>query len=106
MKLLPYFTALMKFINPTPEVSRKTNDQMTRSARRAKKQLMRQQQAAKLQNHLKNLSMMDSMKLKERLKKYHDFLEKDLTKNMFSEKYISSLLDFIEELEDPVGAKP
>ena len=103
MKLLRSFTALVKFINQTPVVSQKIEEPMKRSARHAKRQLRKQQQGARLEAHLKKLSTMPSMKFKERLKKYHRDLENDLRKMEGMEKYISELLDLMEELEEPLG---
>ena len=75
---------------------------MTRSARRAKRQLKKQQTAAALHLHLIRLSRPHLTKTEERLKKYHNDLETGLRKYGSPKDHISNLLDYIEELEDPI----
>lgn len=41
-------------------------------------------------------------KTEERLKKYHNDLETDLKKYGSPAEHVASLLDFMEDLEDPV----
>lgn len=102
MKLLQFIMKVVRFVNQTPEPSRKTPKPMTRSARRAKKQLMRQRQAALFQQNLEKSSRPPLTKTEERLKKYHNDLESDLKKYNSPPQHIANLLDFMEDLEDPI----
>lgn len=103
MKPHLFFSNLVKYVNRILGDSQGTQSQMTRSARRAKKALRRQQQAANLQKHLDSLSRKNLTKtLEEKLSNYHHDLEHDLKKHGASVVFINNLLDYIDELLDPI----